>query len=328
MKKRERILVFRFSSMGDVAMTVPVITEFLDQNPETEIIFVSRKVFEPLFSNIQRLQFFEADLNGQHKGITGLYRLAKELNQLGYDKIADLHNVLRTQIIRKFLNPTDCAVLDKTRTERKKLVRQKNKIKKQLTPMTERYAMVFRKLGFRFELSHQLKRKKTGTEENAVGIAPFAMYAGKSYPLEKMQLVAQKIAEKGVKVYLFGSKKENDTFQEWEKLNPNIQSVAGKYNLKQEIGIIGKLKLMVSMDSANMHLASIAGTRVISIWGTTHPFMGFLGYGQSYADVIQDEDLQQRPTSVYGKESKKTEGTDYFKNISPEMIVNKINQYL
>lgn len=77
-----------------------------------------------------------------------------------------------------------------------------------------------------------------------------------------------------------------------------------------------------------MHLASLVGTRVISIWGNTHPFMGFLGYGQSYYDVIQDETLTQRPTSVFGKESKNTEKVDYFQNISPELIVRKIEESL
>lgn len=327
MEKRNKILVFRFSSMGDVAMTVPVITEFLNQHPETEIIYVSRKIFKPLFEDIAGVTFFEADLDHRHKGVIGLYKLAKELNKTGFTQIADLHNVLRTQIIRKFLKNQDCAVLDKARKEREQLVRQQNKIKKQLIPVTERYAMVFRKLGYPFELSNQLKKKENAVE-NAVGIAPFAMYAGKTYPLDKMRAVALKIAEKGTKVYLFGSKKENETFKDWEKLNPNIISVAGKYNLKQEIEIIGRLKLMVSMDSANMHLASIAGTRVISIWGTTHPFMGFLGYGQSYEDVIQDENIPERPTSVYGKESKNAAKPDYFKNISPEMIIERIEKYL
>jgi len=88
--------------------------------------------------------------------------------------------------------------------------------------------------------------------------------------------------------------------------------------------LIKKLKLMVSMDSANMHLASLAGTKVISIWGNTHPFMGFLGYGQSMENVIQDESMKERPTSVFGKEMKKTPKLDYFKNIPEELIINKI----
>lgn len=326
MSQKQRILVFRFSSMGDVAMCVPVVREFLEQFPETEILFVSRPQFQPLFEGIQRLKFFPADLKKKYKGVIGLYKLSKDLRAAGFDSTADLHNVLRTQIIRKFLNPKKIEILDKARKERSRLVRQNDKIKKQLKPMTERYADVFRKLGFDLKLSNRLVNHSE--KENAVGIAPFAMYEGKQYPFDKMKTVALKIAEKGVKVYLFGSKAEHQELKEWQKLNPNIVSVAGKYDLKKELEIISRLKLMVSMDSANMHLASIVGTPVVSIWGTTHPFMGFLGYGQDDDNVIQDESLIQRPTSVYGKEPKNAPKIDYFKNISPEMIVEKIEKFL
>ena len=320
-----RILVMRFSSLGDVAMTVPVIREFLQQNPEVHVTFLSRERFRPLFDGMQNLHFFAADLDKKHKGIIGLFRLYKELKEIGFDALADLHNVLRTKILRMFFSFTSVksTVLNKGRKERDTITRKANKIRKPLRPVTERYADVFRNLGLELKLSHRLPENNL-PKENAVGIAPFAMYEGKMYPLGKMQSVAQKIAENGIKVYLFGGKNEAEELESWEKLNPNIYSIAGKLNFKEELNLIQTLKLMVSMDSANMHLASLVGTRVISIWGNTHPYTGFLGYGQSYEDVIQDETMKERPTSVFGKEPKKTEKTDYFKNIPEELIIEKI----
>lgn len=316
------ILVLRFSALGDVAMTVHVIREFLQQNPGVQILYVSREKFRPLFQNIPNLEFLAADLDDKHKGILGLYALARELNKKKIFGIADLHNVLRTQIIRKFLSVKNSGVLDKGRKERKQLL-QKNKTLKPIKSMPERYADVFRGLGFELNLSHQLP-ENLSEKENAIGIAPFAMYEGKMYPLEKMRAVALKIAENGFKVYLFGGNNEAEELESWEKLHPNVFSIAGKLDFEEELELIKKLKLMVSMDSANMHLASLVGTRAVSVWGNTHPFMGFLGYGQSMKDVIQDETLTQRPTSVFGKESKKAEKIDYFQNISPEIIVAKI----
>ena len=315
--------------MGDVAMTIPVVKEFLEQNPEVKITFVSREKFRPLFEEIKNLEFVAADLDGKHKGFFGLKKLANELKSKEIQFVADLHNVLRTKIIRFFLssNSVKMAHLDKGRAERKSLLNHQNPNKKPIKSMPERYADVFRKLDFELNLSNQIIQNNS-TQENAIGIAPFAMYEGKMYPLEKMRSIALKIAENGTKVYLFGGKNEAEELESWEKLNPNIVSVAGKFNLKEELELIKKLKLMVSMDSANMHLASLVGTRVISIWGNTHPFMGFLGFGQSYDDVIQDETLIQRPTSVFGKESKNAEKTDYFQNISPELIVRKIEDSL
>ena len=148
------------------------------------------------------------------------------------------------------------------------------------------------------------------------------------YPLEKMRSVALKLAENGTKVYLFGAKSEANELESWENQNSNIKSIAGKLSLKEELDLIRKLSLMISMDSANMHLASLVGTRVVSLWGNTHPFMGFLGYGQSMEDVIQDETFEQRPTSVFGKESSKVEKIDFFQHISPEMVVDKVNSIL
>lgn len=324
-KATYHILVMRFSSLGDVAMTVPVVREFLNQNPGVKIIFVSRGKFRPLFDGIERLEFHPADLEGVHNGFFGLYKLYKNLKKYEIDAVADLHNVLRTKTLCVFFRSVtnNIAVLNKGREERKALIRTENKIRKPLKTMPERYADVFRNLGFEFNLSHKLPENNSD-RENAIGIAPFAMYPGKMYPVEKMRTIALKIAENGTKVYLFGGKDEAGELKSWEKLNPNIESVAGTHDLKGELELIKKLKLMVSMDSANMHLASMVGTRVISIWGNTHPFTGFLGYGQSMEDVIQDETLFQRPTSVFGKESKNIGNPDFFRNIQVSEIVEKI----
>ncbi|SMC31955.1 glycosyltransferase family 9 protein [Moheibacter sediminis] len=324
-----RILIMRFSSLGDVAMTIPVVNEFIKQNPYVKITFVSREKFKPLFIDSPNVDFYVADLDGKHKGVWGLYRLYKELRELDIYAIADLHNVLRTKILRKYFSShaIKFAVLDKGRDERKALTRKENKIRKQLKPMTERYADVFRELGFELELPHTLIQNNS-EKENAIGIAPFAMYEGKMYPIEQMRSVALKIAEKGLKVYLFGGKAELEELKSWEKLNPNIISTVCQYDLKGELELIKKLKLMVSMDSANMHLASLVGVRVISIWGNTHPFAGFLGYGQSMDDVIQDETLTMRPTSIFGKEASNTKKVNYFENVSSKLIIEKIESYL
>ena len=317
----------RFSSLGDVAMTVPVIQEFLYQNPNVELVYLSREKFKPLFKDIPNLTFYSADLDGKHKGFLGLYQLSKELNSFQFDGIVDLHNVLRTKVLRKLISSKKKSKLDKGRNERKELLKKENKILKSIRSMPERYADVFRDLGFELELSHQLPENNT-TKENAIGIAPFAMYEGKMYPIDKMREIALKIAESGTNVYLFGGKAEANELEYWEKLNSNIKSIAGKLDFSEELELIRKLKLMVSMDSANMHLASLVGTKVISIWGITHPFMGFLGYGQSMNDVIQDETMKERPTSVFGKEPKGNEKLDYFGKISPEIIIKKIEENL
>ena len=292
----KKILAYRFSAFGDVAMIVPVLKEFLAQNPDTEIVFVSRKNFADLFDGIERLTFRGVNLD-DYKGFLGLRKLALKLKkEFNPHFVADLHNVLRTKILSFFFKKT--STLDKGRAEKKLLTRKENKVKKPLKPTTERYADVFRKLGFNLKLSHQLP--KNSQQKSGIGFAPFAQHEGKMLPIEKsLELV--KTLSKNHQVYLFGGgKREVEVLSKWEQDLENVTCLAGKLSLKEELNKIAELKLMISMDSANMHLASLVGTRVVSVWGATHYFAGFLGYGQSENDIIEITDLECRPCSVFG----------------------------
>ena len=292
----KKILAYRFSAFGDVAMIVPVLKEFLAQNPDTEIVFVSRKNFADLFDGVERLTFRGVNLD-DYKGFFGLRKLALELKkEFQPDFVADLHNVLRTKILSFFFKKT--ATLDKGRTEKKLLTRKENKVKKPLKPTSERYADVFRKLGFTLKLSHQFP--KNSQQKSGIGFAPFAQHAGKMLPIQKsLELV--KILSKNHPIYLFGGgKKEVEILSKWEQEVENVTSLAGKLSLKEELQKMAELETMISMDSANMHLASLVGTRVVSVWGATHYFAGFLGYGQSENDIVEITDLACRPCSVFG----------------------------
>ncbi|WP_332027787.1 glycosyltransferase family 9 protein, partial [Kaistella sp.] len=162
----------------------------------------------------------------------------------------------------------------------------------------ERYADVFRDLGFSVELSHQYRT--VSLQKNGIGFAPFAQHEGKMLPLEKSFELAKYLSKK-YRIYFFGGgKHEVETLDNWVSQIPNAENVAGKLSLKEELSKIARLEIMISMDSANMHLASLVGTRCISVWGSTHPHAGFLGYGQSENDVVHIKDLTCRPCSVFG----------------------------
>lgn len=323
---KKKLLALRFSALGDVTMIAPVLEEFMNQNPDVEVYVASRPFMGTIFKSNPRIKFIPIDLNNKYKGIFGLVKLYNELKVHDFDYVADLHNVIRTKVVTALfkLNGTKTATLDKGRAEKKALVSQENRVFQQLKLTTERYADVLRELGFQLTLSHQIQ-PQFNKEEKAIGIAPFAAFRSKMYPIEKMKIVAKKLAEDGYKIYLFGGgKKEVDELKTWENFHPNIQSLAGILKFEEELEAIAKLQVMISMDSANMHLASLKGTRTISIWGGTHPYAGFLGYGQSYDDVIQDETLTCRPTSIFGKDPKGFENFDYFQNLSAEYVYEEI----
>ncbi len=281
-------------------MTVPVFREFLEQNPGVEIIMVSRKNFEALFAGIPNVTFKGIDLD-DYKGLFGLRKLSNELvREFNPDCVANLHDVIRTKILDRIYRRKGLKVfkIDKGKEEKEHLTDVWNLEKVQLKKTVERYADVFRNMGFQIELSHQLRPRTE--EKSGIGFAPFAQHKGKMLPLEKSYELVRILAKKHTVYFFGGGKKEKETLEKWEREIPNTKNLAGTLNLTQELDHIAGLELMISMDSANMHLASLVGTRCISIWGATHPYAGFLGFGQREEDVVQVKDLTCRPCSVFG----------------------------
>jgi ADP-heptose:LPS heptosyltransferase len=334
MNKPKHILALRFSALGDIAMTVPVIKNVLHQNPDLQITFVSVPFVAPLFAGIERLHFYPLDIK-KHKGIFALRRLSIQLRkEIPFDAVADLHDVLRTKIIRFFIGNKHIAVIDKGRKEKHELTRPHNKILRKLRPMHERYADVFRKL----EIDVTLKTAQGIVQQAAdpsllpfekagnhfIGIAPFAKHNAKLYPLDKMkEAIDLLLLNRKNKILLFGTKEETAPFIE-KFSDENIVGVAGKLNLAQELNLISQLNVMLTMDSANMHLASLVNVPVVSIWGGTHPFAGFYGWGQDWDNIIQS-DLPCRPSSVFGNKECPVHGSaGCMQQITPQMIADKV----
>lgn len=327
------ILVFRFSALGDIAMTVPVLRCLLQQHADIEVTVVSVPFVKPLFDNIPRLHFFPADIRGEYKGVRGLWRLSRVLRkQVPYDAIADLHDVLRTKLLRQFCRRGPMAVINKGRAEKKELTRPHNKILRQLPTMFERHALVFDKLQRSVLLNKEdgiapppaLRPASWRTNTRMIGVAPFAKHAAKMYPLDNMKEVVKKVAAfADSEVLLFGSRQEAPILESWTKDIPGVTSVAGKVSFAEELNIIAHLSVMISMDSANMHLASVYGIPVVSIWGGTHPYLGFYGWGQDATLAVQI-DHPSRPSSVFG--NKPCEGC--MDGITPAIIAARVQSVI
>jgi ADP-heptose:LPS heptosyltransferase len=334
------------SAMGDVAMTVPVIKEVLRANPNINITYVSREGFRVFFDGIKRLKFVAPDLDGDHKGLTGMYKLFQELRQNTiFDAVADLHSVMRSQVLTSLfrMRGVRVAAIHKGRTDKKNLVKESGRVFKQLKLTTERYADVFRKLDIPVKLSHKLPnkrkskvptlvRKEVGVKVGPwIGIAPFAQYKGKKYRFDKVGTLIEQlqIAYPKSKIFLFGGgEKEIEKLRGlWEKY-PQTVLAAGKMNLVEELNLMSNLDTMISMDSANMHMASLVGTKVVSVWGATHPYAGFIGYGQSIEWAAQ-LDMDCRPCSVFGnKECRKDGSYACMADLPESAIINKVKMII
>ena len=334
----------RLSAMGDVAMTVPVLRAFVKQYPEVKLTVISRPFFKPFFEGIPNLDFFAFDEKERHKGFSGLLRLFRDVKKLKIDAFADLHNVLRSKIVSLLfaLSGKKRATVDKGREGKKELTRAENKIFKQLPTMFERHAKVFEELGFPLDLSNPtfLEKAKLSSDiveiignqhQNLTGIAPFAQYDSKVYPQDLMQEVIAKLAEnKNNKILLFGGgKKEIEILDSLSQPYENVINMAGKIKFQQELQLISNLDVMLSMDSGNAHIAAMLGVKVVTLWGATHPYAGFLPFNQTLENALTSDRNQypKLPTSVYG--NKIVEGyEDAMRSISPEKVVFSIQSQL
>ena len=316
--------------MGDVAMTVPVLKALTAQHPELKITVVTRAFFEPFFQDLKNVEVYSADLKEKHKGIFGLYKLSKELKALKFDAVADLHNVLRSKILKLFFTGKKVVQIDKGRAEKKALT--SGKYFQQLKSTHQRYADVFKALGLPLDLSRptfprskplstNLSQFISNTERKVVGIAPFAAHKSKMYPLEKMENVISELS-KNYNIILFGGgKSEVEVLNEIDSKNTNVSSVAGKLTLNEELILISNLDVMLSMDSGNAHLAAMLGIKTITIWGVTHPFAGFAPFNQpeEYALLADRKQFPLIPTSIYGNKF-----PDGYENAAGSILVDAI----
>lgn len=347
--KKEHILVIRFSAMGDVAMVVPVVYSLAQQYPDVRITVLSRTFARPLFEDLApNVNFMAADLKKEYHGIKGLNALYRRLAAKQFTAVADLHNVLRSEYLRLRFNIGHYRVehINKHRKGRRRITAKHAKRLEQQPTSFENYVEVFKKLGYPVEIHFKsifpdgekgnLNMLPKGINvknsfEQWIGIAPFAAHEGKVYPPRLTHQVIEQLLKKYPKarIFLFGrGKQEDQYFKEWCQIHPECLYVSHQLeSLHQELILMSHLDAMVSMDSSNMHLASLTGTPVVSVWGATHPYAGFLGWGQSTDNIVQIE-LECRPCSIYGQKPCRRGDYACMNGIAPETIVEKIENIL
>lgn len=346
------VLLARFSALGDVAMTVPVIFSACRTYPDVRFVLVTRPSMTSIFLNApSNLTVVGVDLRTRYDGIAGIRRLVGELvDEYRPDMFIDLHNVLRTKLMAAFLRlrgiPSER--IFKPRAKRRALTRRNNKVMLPLVSQRARYREAFFKAGLAVtdsfsglfggrtkadaaDFSAITAPKPAG--ERWVGIAPFAAHDGKVYPPEMMGEVVAMLDRESrqfpLRVFLFGGgAHEAEILGAWADKYASVTSLAGKkYGFPAELALLNHLDVLVSMDSANMHLGAIAQAPTVSIWGATHPYCGFKGWRQTDADTIQLP-MSCRPCSVFGDKPCYRGDKLCLRAIKPQMIFEKIKEHL
>lgn len=351
------ILVVRLSALGDVAMTIPAIYSVARAYPSHRFTVVTSAFPSRLFLNTPDNVVVVPLQSSESRGFMGTWRLLRKLGSLDIDAVADLHNVLRSWVVDSFfrLRGKPVAMVDKRRNERRAILHEHASTSR---PFVFRYFDVFARLGLSAEPQFQglgplevdagleipvihkdepqaggreepLVGSKDelqagGREEPLVGIAPFARYKNKIYSPSLMQQVVRLLHAKGARVYLFGARgQEAETMQQWAEGLERVTVVAGRLQLEQELALMARLDVMLTMDSANMHLASLVGTRVVSFWGGTTPACGFLGFGQRPSDALQ-AGLDCQPCTIAGTDHCPLGHMHCISHLSPSFLVSRL----
>lgn len=337
------VTVARFSALGDVAMTAGPLYAACRQNPGTRFLMLTRPAYARLFVNPpQNLEVRGIDLHGRHQGMKGMWRLAAEIDT---DVFVDLHDVIRTRVlgISLRLRGARTVTFNKSRLAKKMVVRHMPG-KHTVTPTADRYAAAFAVAGLKMtpppyggiyagkdpdpSLYAALGvPAKTGPW---VGIAPFAAHPGKVYDPARMLQVAKALADDGCTLFLFGGgEKETSVLHAWRDSLPGAVCVAGSgIGMDAELALMAGLDTMVCMDSGNMHMAAMAGTPVVSVWGATHPATGFAPAPCSRAPhVLVQRDMACRPCSVFGNR-RCTRGDMACMDIDPQAIADAVRDFV
>jgi ADP-heptose:LPS heptosyltransferase len=322
-----KILVLRFSAMGDVVLLVPAIKALIAAYDDVEVTVVTRPKFASFFTDIERVIPYPADVDYTYTGILGMRDLfGKLMRKASYDVVIDMHDHMRTIILRSLfkLFGVKVVVFEKGRPDKKQFTRRENKNTQPLPHTVERYRQAFVQAGFdkvrlderppyfpvrdaaRDQVNTWLQEQKLQKQTSWIGVAPFAAHTSKVWPeANYFAVIEQWLARHKARFFLFGGEKDIKFFESLRARFPDdVVIVAGALKIKQELALMQMLDLMLCVDSSNMHLAALSGTRLLSIWGGTDPDVGFgpFKYGDESILQISREVLPCRPCSVYGTE--------------------------
>lgn len=322
----KRILVLRFSAMGDVAMSIPVIMQVLENYPNCCIFFATQKKFFDFFPIHERLILIDADIRRKHKSFFGVIKLFSILRKYKIDVVCDLHDVLRTKII-------DCCFrlmgvktiqIDKQRSKRKLLLQDKKTI---LIPTIQKYAEIFAQVGYPIDVAYHQSTTLKKQQLLHIGFAPFASFKSKELLLSTSIKIIHELLQKypDAFIYILGGMEDNTKIQSFPKDDRILY--LHKLPLKEQLLYIRRMDLILSMDSANMHLASLYKIPVVSIWCGTSPLAGFLGFGQSVENAIQPPHIDCRPCSIFGTQTC-SKGDFPCTQISVQEILNNVGKVM
>jgi len=315
-----KILVIRFSSLGDVLLSTSVIKPLYENGITLD--FLTFEPFDQILKNDKRIRKVIKLNKKDLKNILDLKRFSKSLKD--YDLILDLHSNLRSFFIGHF---SGIPVVRYKKNSIKRRLYTKPILKKFIKDrfnVIDSYTQTLNRLGIKAKdirpevilEKYEIERIKRYLPDNFVVIGAGARYKNKSYPY--FQDVSKLFIKNGFNVVLIGS--ESDKRFDTKKFPEGVIDLRGKLSLRESLSAISSAKVTISNDSAVAHMSRAVKTPVLMIYGATHPYFGFYPFEDEGDYILKG--LPCQPCDLHGKKECRYRNTDCL-NIDPELIYSK-----
>ncbi len=303
-----RILLVRFSSLGDVLLITPLIRALRARHPAATLTALTKLEWAPLLSANPHLDEVIGLTRGQ-----SLVPLARALRKGGYTHRLDLHASVRTRMLR-LLAPGAWYGFDPRRRERQALIRRREQRYRDQVPVPERYFEAASTLDVRPDgrpaelwvspaaearAEEWLSRHQLSGERSLIVLAPGAAHATKRWPVGHWRELAGRLAAQGLAPVVVGAAADRELAGAVvDAAGGRAASTAGELDLQATGALIRQSLVAVAGDTGPMHLATAVGTRVVALFGPTVEAFGFFPYAAT--STVLQRDLACRPCSSKG----------------------------
>ena len=324
-----RMLIVRSAGIGDVAMAVHAVRALRAKYPELGIVIATKKRMPPFFAGIPDLEFIPVD---------SIRQIMRDAAERRVDLVADLRNEPRGKVLRVLfaLRGVRTAAYRQDKAARRPLLRRRNKKLRWLRNNVLRFCDVFARLGYPVDEPPRPGRPDLplpevfGRKEGSwVGFAPFSLLDLKSWPLDLRSRFVDALCGRYGRVFLFSGPGEELAYaKEMAARHPNLTPVFGMTDLGGEVALMSHLDALVTMDSAAMHMTSLAGVPFLTVWGPTHPAVGYSAWGADPERNYIQCDLPCRPCSVYGEGRCRLGDRPCLRQVSPEQVLERLDRLI
>jgi heptosyltransferase II len=338
-----KILVIQTAFIGDAILTLPLIQTLKLNYPQSSIDVVAVPRTTEIFVNHPAIsKVLQYDKRGSDKGIKGLWLLRKKINTQKYDLVIVPHRSIRSALLAWILKPTMSIGFDRSagRWLFKKIVSYNpsvHEIERNLSLLNPLKLPAVATVLPRLYPSHQdvqivdsiMSNYGLNRYKNILAAAPGTIWNTKRWPANRYAAVCEQITSENVALVLMGGREDEALCKEIRESThvKNIYNVAGKLSLLQSAELIRRCKVLISNDSAPMHIAVAMGTPVVAIFGATVPEYGFAPRGQRDV-VVETDGLKCRPCSIHGGNVCPIGTFECMLSITPDVVVNKVKLLL